>query len=357
MNQIRSITPVSDAQAARMATDGALADLARQIVATPVPAERSHPAASSRRRRWLIGAPVAGVAAAAVITAGVVALSGLPEGRSTGSAPGASRSAVAPSPGPVASAAELAAYATRAAAAGPAFDPRPHQWIYTDLLRATSSAGTGGYLAGPPNGRLSQQTWARVDGQMYAYLKNGRLVIVRANVPRSARTGRAVQPVPFGWPSAGYAYLDSLPSSPARLLAVIKDNLASEPDPVGTQGTGNVGVFNAVQALVQNAILPPRLLAALYGVLARDPAVHFERSVTDLAGRTGVGFSTVQDGYLKEQIVINPRTYAYMGYVDIAVKAHTSVALDGTARIRKGQVLGWQALLGSGIVQRPGQVP
>jgi hypothetical protein len=55
--------------------------------------------------------------------------------------------------------------------------------------------------------------------------------------------------------------------------------------------------------------------------------------------------------------VINPRTYAYMGYVDVAVRAHTSTGLDGTAHIRRGQVLGWEALLGSGIVQRPGQLP
>lgn len=62
-------------------------------------------------------------------------------------------------------------------------------------------------------------------------------------------------------------------------------------------------------------------------------------------------------GYLREQIVINPKTYAYMGYIDIAVRAHSSTGLDGTAHFRKGQILGWQALLGSGIVQRPGQLP
>ncbi len=58
---------------------------------------------------------------------------------------------------------------------------------------------------------------------------------------------------------------------------------------------------------MQNVVLPPTLLAGLYGVLARDPAVHFDRSVTGLAGRVGVGFYTVQEGFLKEEIVINPR--------------------------------------------------
>jgi hypothetical protein len=329
MNQIRSISPVSDADAARLVSRDALADLAGQIVATSVldkPARRAasprSPSGPVRKRRF--AALVAGLAAAAVIAAGVVAFHGH-------SAP--AKSAAGPRFGRADSAAQLVDYATLSAAAGPAFNPGPHQWIYSDVLQATSSAGAGGYL------------------------KNGKLVITASNVPRSAKTGLAVKPVPFGWPSVSYAYLNSLPTGPVRLMAVIKDNLKAEPDPIGAEGTGNVGVFNAVQALLQNTVLPPRLLAGLYGVLARDPAVRFERSVTDLAGRSGVGFSTVQEGYLEEQIVINPRTYAYLGYVDVAVRAHTSRGLDGTAHFRRGQVLGWEALLGSGIVQRPGQLP
>ena len=353
MNQIRSISPVSDADAARLVNRDALADLAGQIVATPVldkPARRaaSPRAASGPARKRRFAAPVAGLAAAAAITAGVIAFHGH-------SAP--AKPAAGPRFGLADSAAQLVDDATVSAAAGPAFNPRPHQWIYTDVLQATSSAGTGGFLAGPPDGRLNQKIWTRVDFQAYAYFKNGKLIIAASNVPRSANTGQAVEPVPFGWPSVSYAYLNSLPTGPAQLMAVIKDNLKAEPDPIGSEGIGNVGVISAVQALLQNTVLPPRLLAGLYGVLARDPAVRFEHSVSDLAGRSGVGFSTVQEGYLKEQIVINPRTYAYMGYVDVAVGAHTSTGLDGTAHFRRGQVLGWEALLGSGIVQRPGQLP
>ncbi len=360
MNQISRISPISDADAVRLVSGDAFADLAGQIVATPArgePGRRAAPvrARSPRSRRWLFGAPVAGLAAAAVIAAGVVAFHGHPARQKP--AAGASHPAAVPAPAPAASAAQLVAFATRAAAASPPFNPGPHQWIYADVLQATSSAGGGGYLFGPPNQRLNQKTWTRVDYQEFAYLEHGRLVIAASNVPRSARTGRAVQPVPFGWPSVSYRYLDSLPTSPARLMAVIKHNLRAQPDPIGAEGTGNAGVFTAIQALMQNPVLPPRLLAALYGVLARDPAVHFERSVTDLAGRAGVGFSTVLEGYLEQQIVINPRTYAYMGYVDVAVRAHTSTGLDGTARFRRGQILGWEALLQSGIVSRPGQIP
>jgi hypothetical protein len=55
--------------------------------------------------------------------------------------------------------------------------------------------------------------------------------------------------------------------------------------------------------------------------------------------------------------VVNPETYAYMGYVDVAIRAHSSTGLDGTVHFRKGQILGWQAMLGSGIVARAGELP
>jgi hypothetical protein len=368
MNQIRRISPVSDADAARMASGDALADLAGRIVATAVleqPARRpgAPRAASPRARRRFLAAPVAGVAAvaaAAIVAAGVIVLHGSSAPAKPAPAKpaaGGAHPAAVPSLGPAGTAAQLVDYATRAAAARPAFDPGPHEWIYTDVLQATSSAGGGGYLAGAPDGRAEQKTWVRVDYEKSAFYKNGKLVIQASDVPRSAKTGQAVVPVPFGWPSVSYKYLNSLPTNPARLTAVIRRNLATLPNPIGADGTGNVGVFNAVQILMQNTVLPPRLLAALYGVLASDPGVHFERSVTDLAGRTGVGFSTVQEGYLKEQIVVNPRTYTYMGYVDVAIRAHASTGLDGTAHFHNGQVLGWQAMLASGIVAKPGQLP
>jgi hypothetical protein len=302
------------------------------------------------RRLVVVAAVAASVAAAAVIIA---------QGRTARPGPeaaGPTRPSAAPAP--AASAAELVSFATRAAAAGPAFNPRPHQWIYTKVLQASSSAGGGGYLFGPPNERVTVKSWQRVDGQEIAYLQHGRLVIAPSGLPRVAH-GKVANAgaTPLGWPNASYPYLESLPTNPAQLMAVIEANLKAEANPLGADGEGNIGVFNAIQALMENVVLPPRLQAGLYGVLARDPAVRFDRSVTDIAGRPGVGFYTVQEGYLKDEIVINPRTYAYMGYQDVAIRAHTSVGTDMTAHFRRGQILGWQARLQSGIVQRAGQLP
>jgi hypothetical protein len=307
-------------------------------------------------QRRLVAVGAITVAAAALAAAVVIGHD--QPARRTPTATGSSKPPGAPVPGPAATAAQLVAYATLAAAAGPPFDPQPHQWIYTKVLQAASSAGEGGVLFGPPNERVTVTSWQRVDGLEAAYLEHGRLVISPSNLPRPAH-GKVTYlvPAPLGWKSAAYPYLDSLPANPARLMALIKANLKADPAPIGADGQGNVGVFNAIQALMENVVLPPRLLAALYGVLARDPAVRFDRSVTDIAGRTGFGFYTVQEGYLKEEIVINPRSYAYMGYQDVAIRAHTSVGLDMTSHFHKGQVLGWEARLASGIVQRAGQLP
>src|SRR5258708_13145273 len=118
-------------------------------------------------------------------------------------------------PGPAVAAAQLVAYATRAAAAAPAVDPKPDEWIYTKTLAATSSAGEGGMLFGPPDGRAVQQSWNRVDGRQQAYLQHGKLVF------SSLLPAGAVAPTPGGWPNISYPYLDSLPSRPANPTPVI----------------------------------------------------------------------------------------------------------------------------------------
>jgi hypothetical protein len=71
VNQIRRISPVTDADAARVVSSDALADLAEQITMTPA-GQASAPRTPRARRRWLIVIPAAaGVAAAALIATSV----------------------------------------------------------------------------------------------------------------------------------------------------------------------------------------------------------------------------------------------------------------------------------------------
>ena len=79
MNQIQRIAPISDADAARLISDTALADLAGQITMTPAGPATPNRAPRARRRWWLAGIPAA-AAAAALIAAAVVAHTGGPGG-------------------------------------------------------------------------------------------------------------------------------------------------------------------------------------------------------------------------------------------------------------------------------------
>jgi hypothetical protein len=315
-----------------------------------------HPTAVSRpgtRHRVVVAGALAAAAAVAA-AAVVIGIRGQPA--ATSPRPSAAPAhAHAPAPGPAATAAQLVAYATRAAAAASAFNPKPHDWVYTKTLQATSSGGGGGMLFGPPDGNAVEQGWVRVDGRQQAALEHGKLVFSRL---RPAGAGGAT---PGGWPDVSYPYLDSLPSSPAKLKTVIEAGLKAQNYVVGS---GNIGVFNAIQALMENVVLPLKLRASLYGVLASDPAVHFDRRVTDFAGQTGVAFYTHQEGYLTIEIVINPRTYAYMGDRYVAYRAHNlpSAINNGTPsgpyiHINKGQITAETAVLASGIVAHAGQLP
>lgn len=277
-----------------------------------------------RRLRLALAGTVA-AAVAAVIIAGLPRYSG----------PEAVRPPTAHVPAPAASEAELVAYAAKAAAAAPPFTPAPHEWVYSRVLAATS-ANEGGSLQGPVTGRRVTQSWTRVDGREQALLQHGRLYL-------SELIGS-----PEGWKSVSYTYLKSLPTDPARLRAII----------AAQAGPTDANIFDAVRALLESPVaLPPRLNAALYGVLASLPWVRFEPSVTDLAGQTGVGLAIVEEGYIRQIIIINPASYAFMGEKAVAIRAHVSVALDGTLHVKKGQVLGWWALQRSGIVRHAGQLP
>ena len=321
---------------------------------------RAHLTFPHRRLIACAAAAAAAVAAVAVYAAGgrgtfvgptVVAWTGRPAATPD---PGL------PSVGRARTGAQLVAFAARAAALAPARAPRPHDWVYMKVEVANSTAGGGGFLFGPPNEREFYLSWVRVDRRAYAGLVNFPMSLPPQTVVHTRLTiSRGGGGCSLGgWKSVSYGYLNSLPTDPAGLRAVILSQNSPrvpwyQPDP-------DVAVFSAIATLLsgetEGVWLPPRLAVAMYRLLQQTPGVHFD-TAADLAGRTGLGFYLVLGGWQKHELVINPTTYTYMGDEWIAVRAHESVATDGTRQISKGQVLGWQALLASAIVKHPGQVP
>lgn len=256
--------------------------------------------------------------------------------------------------------AELIDYVTRVANLAPDRAPSPHDWVVVKLEAARSSRGDGGFMFGPPDERQVTLQWNRVDGCAATSS-----IIVPSNLPRAKTLSGRLTISPkmcdrgdlAGWRSISYQYLDSLPTDPAALESVI---LANNP-PGGYIPTRTAAIFYAIDNLLTNgevwgAVIPPKLSAALYRILRELPGVRFE-SDTDLAGRNGLGFYVVTEGYIKQELVIDPLTYTYMGFKDVAIKDHWATGTDGTRFIKRGQVLGWEALLGSAVVHRPGQLP
>ena len=343
---MRELTDVAllRADLAAAPTDRAAARLAAAITAATATADRTAPPVRQRRRvRSLI---VAGPAIAAVVAAAAVVVPGLGgTGTGTGRA-GSTRLAPAgdglhaPSVGLAGSAAQLVAFATRAGADAPRFDPGPSDWMYLDVLEKGLSIPARG---------IARPTWTQV-GTGQVATRSGATLSYTATVGPGAQLE--------GWPGSTtriYRYLARLPASAPVLRSVILANNAATP---ASQGGPVAGAFNAIQYLMDDYPLPPRLLAELYAVVVSLPGVRYDASVTDAAGRHGVGLYLIESGYLKQEIIVNPRTYAYMGLLWIAVRAKTEYGTSPRViYYRPGTIDSWTAVLGSGIVRRAGQLP
>lgn len=232
------------------------------------------------------------------------------------------------------SAADVALNAKLVADSKP-YHPRINQWIFRKTLSVAPGSGR----------RVTSEAWSRVDGKQTAWVAKGKLRL--SGVLSTGAT-------PGTWPRSDAAYLDSLPTDPAQLLKVINENNAAENYVIGS---GHAGVFADIQALMENVPLSPRLYAALYGVLAKLPEVHVDHSTADVTGRKGIGLYMTQEGYFKAEIVIDPKTYAYLGQQEVVTADHTLRGYDGVGHVRKGQLLDWDAVVTWAIVDQPGQRP
>lgn len=267
------------------------------------------------------------------------------------------------SSGTARSAAELVDFARRAARNVPGMAPRPGAWVFVEIEEADSRAGHGAFLFGPPDQRGIAVEWIKADGSEFATLDTSHPLSAGLPTQTLVHGRLAFSPSGHwtlnGWRSVGYSYLESLPTSPGRLEAVIlADDLPSKP---WYSPSPTAAVFKAVATLLygqcEGVVIPPKLAATLYGVLQRLPAVHFE-AATDLAGRTGLGFSMDFDGWYEQELVVDPTTYAFMGEKTVALTDHKMVSTGGgTREVRSGQVLGWTALLDEAVVSRAGQLP
>lgn len=295
------------------------------------------PAPSRRGRRpVLVGGLVAGA-----VAAGAIAVAVTPGGEHHMRPPARTTT---PALRLVAVTSPMALAANAATVAQRSSVPAPTQWVYVKMESTISHAPPSGAMAQVPGSHRIKESWTRVDMQSIASIRHGKIQVTSTNGGMGT---------PIGWPAITYPYLNSLPTDPDALLTLMRHNL-TDPRLAGAGGRAkDDDVFDSVIALMENyTVLPARLNAALYGVLARLKVVHLERA-HDIAGRRVLSLYRVQDG-MKTAIFIDPATYAYAGQKILMVADHSSRGLDGTLRLRKGELLNDEAILVSKIVNSPG---
>jgi hypothetical protein len=206
--------------------------------------------------------------------------------------------------------ADLANLAATAAAKQP--DIRPDQWIYRKTLNNAWGGGRAGLRI------VTSEMWSTADGSEQAFYSHGKLVVERsADLPQAT--------------DIPYRSLGSLSASPHALLARFACR-ADSPLPRCQSA------FIIIGMMLTNWAMRPSITANLYHALADIPGVKVEMKVADLAGRSGIAFAYPLGHRIVQEIILNKRTYTYMGsYFGVNVPASKA---DGQALLRQARVSG-----------------
>ncbi|WP_045746579.1 CU044_5270 family protein [Actinoplanes rectilineatus] len=291
----------------------------------------SGPAPVRRRPRWALRITAAVVSAAAA-TVGVVAL----ENAGPVTLEGVDRPIVAALPfAQPASAAQVLENAAWTASRRPWVTPRPEQFAYVETIatqnvRSVLDASPNGPLVDGKTEVVRKEVWNRVDGDVVANRTDGEKL---TSITRSKEQF---------WFTVPYGDLAAL-TTPEKFQAWLDD-----PDKL-------VGID--VDGLLTREVLPPDVEAAIFRWLARQPGVTENPKAVNLDGRPAIALTWTVEGYLKKDLLFDPRTYALIGDRMVAVKDHVSRGDDGTRRIKAGDVFRLVVRNRSGIVDRPGDTP
>jgi hypothetical protein len=294
------------------------AHVARAAPAVPArPGPRSRPRRPRARRRWwLVAAP-----GALAATAAVAVLLSLGSGVQEGS--------VAPAPATAAEALDQAAAAAERQPAPEAF-PRPDQFFYTSsrstYLSCRIAAGDGFCVLA----QMHREAWVgerrrgsettRVTGHRWPSAAERRTWVAAG---RPSLAGLRAGTFALA-PHRGY-YLGNERLTNARMRAFDQDGAALYRrlrDGVGpSQGSSRLGeVFTQIGDALREQPAPPKLRAALYRALKYVPGVRFVPRTRDGLGRRAVAVTRVEDGTRRE-LLFDPATSAMLAEREVVVGA------------------------------------
>ncbi|MGK5558666.1 CU044_5270 family protein, partial [Actinomadura kijaniata] len=211
--------------------------------------------------------------------------------------------------------------------------PRPHQWSYVETRYERIGAFEKGRVMTPSTPRKTtvDRTWTRLDGTRMAFYEKGKLV-------QSATGG--------GTPPTDYATLSKLPRDPDALLAHVRRTWQ-------LMNQSDASVFAMLGSALSNSVLPPAQEATIYRAMAKLPSVKLTRGGKDIAGRPVIAVSVVEEGWIREDVLLDPKTYVYRGHRSVAVADHRDRRPEGGWTIRKGTVESQSARQVAGFVDRP----
>ncbi|MFF0253629.1 CU044_5270 family protein [Micromonospora zamorensis] len=306
-----------------------LADLSAHVARRADLISAAHPV--GRRARLLRGWRLAGAFGLAVtLTAGALAVQTM---------------RVGDQPPPTASAAEIFRRAADAARQQPELTARPAQYVFTERLATTRELPDSG-----PYITVRVQRWESAGGVAHAQTRyrpeadpNGwsELRVHRMDDPGDPDKELDAFPPP--------AYHGDLPTDPDELLRHLREHPVDLHLPEGADEEAVYGdesmAYTTARSMLDGYV-PPRALAALYELLAREPgAVVISGDVVDAAGRHGVAIRVpgMIDG--NTEILFDRDSHVYLG-------RRMSVVRNG-----KESMYASGALIRVAIVDRPGQLP
>ncbi|GAA2572708.1 CU044_5270 family protein [Actinomadura fulvescens] len=270
-------------------------------------------------------------------------------------------------PAPVANAAQTLERAAAAAERHRFTAPRPDQWIYTAFKNVRPDFTPEPGKRQPQGDVISERQWHSADGRHIAFMWEGKMLRMNEGPPPGR--SKAVRP---DWPPADYAGLAALPTDPAALLEVMRrhpsfTDRTKIPVAVTSVSFGKRAddgtVFRALNSILRLGVLPPRLEAAIYRAMKMIPGVTLVRRSDAVPGRDvlAVGrlraaYTTTKPGWVIDQVLLDPRTYRYLG--ELSVPALDRAAPDCDKVACDPRSLGVNALLvRSAIVDKAGQRP
>ncbi|MCW6007877.1 CU044_5270 family protein [Micromonospora sp. CPCC 205371] len=332
------------------------------------------------RLAWRIGAPAA---VAATIAAGLIAGNTANVAGNAPAPPTAEPGTPTPTGTPApAGASGVLQLAAQHAEATPTADARGNQFVYVESMEVRSKTTKDGKTR--VEGPVRVRTWLSVDGTRDGLVTDDTGARTKLSGCRDGLRAETIDrpdttPKVPCTPEPAYQHTE-VPTDPEKLLAYLydprdtRDHYAWILEP-GSRKGHYVKISEHQRASMKRGkrlwqTHSPAVHGAASRAAARIPGVELRRGVTDAAGRAGVAVTRTDAG-VREELVFDPRTYAFLGHNSIVAEfrvtgpEHTgqppgvvdSIRIQAKGSGKPGDVVQKWAILRTAIVDRAGQRP